>query len=211
MTETLHPTIYELAPSVAVVVARRFKGWVDKEDLIQECYAWAVGRNKQFSEQLDEPNLAKRQHNEKRIAYQMRRVAERYARKEKATKAGYQTGDEAFYDTTTIAQLLPFVIQSVLHGTVMQQAQDMINDGTPKKPSAPAESGNLIAILLDIKKAYEKLDVDDAKLLELRYHDAWTLNQIAQYLEVAVSTADRRCANSMRKLQDLLGGDTPWG
>ena len=210
MTEQLHPTIYELVPSVAIVIARRFKGWVDKEDLVQECYAWAIGRNKQFSELLDEPNLNKRQHNEKRIAYQMRRVAERYARKEKATKAGYHTGDEAFYDTTTIAQLLPFVIQSVLHGTVLQQAQDMINDVTPKKPSAPAESGNLIAILLDIKKAYEKLDVDDAKLLELRYHDAWTLNQVAQYLECATSTADRKCANAMRKLQDHLGGDTPW-
>ena len=93
---------------------------------------------------------------------------------------------------------------------MLQHAQDMINDGTPKKQAAPAESGNLIAILLDIKKAYEKLDPDDAKLLELRYHDAWTLNQVAQYLECATSTADRRCANAMRKLQDLLGGDTPW-
>ena len=210
MSEQLHPTIYEIAPSVAAVILRRFRGWVDKEDLIQECYAWALTRNKQFAEQLDEPDTNKRQHNEKRIAYQMRRVAERYARKEKATKAGYQTGDEAFYDTTTIAQLLPFVIQAVLHGTVLQQAQDMINDGTPKKPSAPAESGNLIAILLDIKRAYEKLDPDDAKILELRYHDAWTLNQVAQYLECATSTADRRSANAMRKLQDLLGGDTPW-
>lgn len=177
---------------------------------MQECYAWSLSKNAHFLEQLNEPNLNKRQRNEKRIAYQMRRMAERYARKEKASKAGYHTSDESFYETTTIAQLLPFVIQSVLHGTVLQQAQDMINDGTPKKPSAPAESGNLIAILLDIKKAYEKLDVDEAKILELRYHDAWTLNQIAQYLEVAVSTADRRCTNAMRKLQDLLGGDTPW-
>lgn len=210
MSEELHPTFYELVPSVATVIMRRFKGWVDKQDVIQECYAWAVAKNTTLLEQLNEPDLNKRQRNEKRIAYQMRRMAERYARKEKAGKAGYHTGDEAFYNTTTIAQLLPFVIQSVLHGTILQQAQDMINDGTPKKPSAPAESGNLIAVLLDIKKAYEKLDIDEAKILELRYHDAWTLNQIAQYLEVAVSTADRRCSNAMRKLQDLLGGDTPW-
>ena len=209
MTE-LHPVVYDLVPSVAGTIYRRYKNYVERDDIKQECMAWAMTRNAYITEQLSEENEERRKYNEQRIAYQMRRMAERYARKEKATKAGYQTGDEVFYQTTTIAQLLPFVIQSILHGTVLQQAQDMINDGTPKKPSAPAESGNLIALLLDIKRAYEKLDVDEAKILELRYHDAWTLNQIAQYLEVAVSTADRRCSNAMRKLQDNLGGDTPW-
>ena len=140
----------------------------------------------------------------------MRRAAERYARKEKASKVGYNVHDETFYETTTIAQLLPFIIQSVLNGTVLEQAQDMVNDGSPKKQSVPAESGNLLAILMDIKKAYQKLEPKDQKILELRYHDSYTLQQIAQYLECAVSTADRRCANSMRKLQDLLGGDSPW-
>lgn len=120
MSEDLHPTFYELVPSVATVIMRRFKGWVDKKDVMQECYAWSVAKNSAFLEQLNEPDLNKRQRNEKRIAYQMRRMAERYARKEKAGKAGYHTGDEAFYNTTTIAQLLPFVIQSVLHGTVLQ-------------------------------------------------------------------------------------------
>ena len=86
----------------------------------------------------------------------------------------------------------------------------MINDGTPKKPSAPAESGNLVAILIDIKKAYEKMEAEDRKILEMRYHDMFTLSQIAQYLECAVSTADRRCAMAMRKLQEKLGGDSPY-
>jgi RNA polymerase sigma factor (sigma-70 family) len=183
---------------------------VDREDVIQEIYAWCLIKADQFNELLSEPDSQKRVANEKRIAYQMRRVAERYARKEKATKSGYHTSDETFYETTTIAQLLPFVIQSVLNGTVLQQVQDMINDGTPKKPSAPAESGNLVAILIDIKKAYEKMEAEDRKILEMRYHDMFTLSQIAQYLECAVSTADRRCAMAMRKLQEKLGGDSPW-
>lgn len=210
MTKPLHKSIYEITPSVANVIMRRFRGWVDREDVIQEIYAWCLIKADQFNELLSEPDSQKRVANEKRIAYQMRRVAERYARKEKATKSGYHTSDETFYETTTIAQLLPFVIQSVLNGTVLQQVQDMINDGTPKKPSAPAESGNLVAILIDIKKAYEKMEAEDRKILEMRYHDMFTLSQIAQYLECAVSTADRRCAMAMRKLQEKLGGDSPW-
>ena len=129
MTPELHPTLYELVPSVTYVIVRKFKGWVDTDDVRQECYLWAIGRGQQFTDLLNEPDYNKRIHNEKRIAYQMQRMAERFARKEKARKAGYKTTDEAFYDTSTIAQLIPFVIASIVEGTVLEQAQEMINDG----------------------------------------------------------------------------------
>jgi RNA polymerase sigma factor (sigma-70 family) len=210
MTPELHPTLYELVPSVTYSIVSRFKGWVDPEDVRQECYLWAIGRGQQFTDLLNEPDLKKREHNEKRIVYQMRRVAERYARKEKARKAGYKVGDEAFYDTSTIAQLIPFIIASVVEGTVLEQAQEMINDGTPRKQSTPAEGGNLLAILIDLKKAYLKLEQEDKTILQMRYHDNFTLSQIAQYLECAISTADRRSTSALRRLQDRLGGETPW-
>ena len=210
MSPELHPTLYELVPSVAYSIVNKFKGWVDPDDVRQECYLWAIGRGQQFTDLLNEPDLKKREHNEKRIVYQMRRVAERYARKEKARKAGYKVGDEAFYDTTIIAQLIPFVIASIVNGTVLEQAQEMINDGTPRKQSTPAEGGNLLAILIDLKKAYLKLGQEDKTILQMRYHDNFTLNQIAQYLECAISTADRRSTSALRRLQDRLGGETPW-
>ena len=210
MTPELHPTLYDLVPSVSFVIARKFKGWIDPEDIKQECYLWAIGRGQQFTDLLNEPDLKKREHNEKRIVYQMRRVAERYARKEKARKAGYKVGDEAFYDTTIIAQLIPFVIASIVNGTVLEQAQEMINDGTPRKQSTPAEGGNLLAILIDIKKAYLKLEQEDKTILQMRYYDSYTLQQVAQYLECATSTADRRCTSALRRLQDRLGGQSPW-
>jgi len=210
MTFDLHPTFKDLVPSVANVIVRKFKGWVDRDDVKQECYLWAIGRGQQFTDLLNEENPNKREQNEKRIAYQMKRVAERYARREKASKAGYHISDEAFYDTTTIAQLIPFVIASVVDGTVLEQAQEMINDGQPRKQSTPAEGGNLLAILIDIKKSYLKLEQEDKTILQMRYHDNLTLQQIAQYLECATSTADRRCTSALRRLQDKLGGDTPW-
>lgn len=210
MSPELHPTLYELVPSVTYVIVRKFKGWVDTEDIRQELYLWAIGRGQQFTDLLNEPNFEKREQNERRIAYQMRRVAERYARREKARKAGYKTSDEAFYDTTLIAQLIPFVIASIVNGTVLEQAQEMINDGQPRGQSTPAEGGNLLAILIDIKKAYLKLEQEDKTILQMRYHDGFTLNQVAQYLECATSTADRRSNSALRRLQNKLGGETPW-
>lgn len=206
----INPVVYELAPSVAYTIYRRYKNWCEKNDIEQECIAWAITRNAYITEQMSEPNLNKRKHNEQRIAWQMRRVAERYARKEKAFKSGYQIQDEAYYESATIAQLLHFIIASVVDGTVLEQVQVMIQDGQPRGKSSPAEGGNLLAILIDIKKGYLKLEVEDQMLLRLRYFDAFTLQQIANQLECAVSTADRRCATSMRKLIDLLGGQSPF-
>ena len=198
----LDQTIYELAHSVANTIYRRYKAYVERDDIKQEILAWSLGRNIYLALELSEVDTDKRKHNEQRIAWQMRRVAERYARKEKASKSGYQTSDEAYYESATVGQLLPFVIASVLDGTVLEQAQQMIQDGQPKGKSSPAEGGNLLAMLIDMKKAYLKLEEEDQTLLRLQ--------QIAQLLECATSTADRRCAHSLRKLIDNLGGASPF-
>jgi len=210
MTKELHPILADLVPAVANSITRKFKGWVERDDLKQELYLWVLGRQSQYLDQLNEENKQKREHNVSRLAFQMRRIAEKYARREKARKAGYHPSDEAFYDTATIAQLMPHILASVIEGTVLEQAQELINDGQPRKQSTPAEGGNLLAILIDVKRSYLKLNEDDKVLLRMRYYDNVTLQEIAQYLECATSTADRRCTSALRRLQDLLGGETPW-
>ena len=209
MTE-LHPIVYELAPSVAYAIHRRYKHWVEKDDIAQECIAWAITRNAYITDQMSVEDVKQLEYNQKRIAYQMRRAAERYVRKEKANKSGYQLMDEAYYETLMLGQLLPFVIASVIDGTVLEQAQEMIRDGQPRGSSSPAEGGNLLASLIDIKKAFLELDQDDQILLRMRHHENATLQEIAAHLECAVSTADRRCTNALRRLQEKLGGDTPF-
>ncbi len=209
MTE-LHPILYDLVPSVAGTIARRFKGYVEFDDVKQECFSWCMTRTLYIDEQLNELNNEQRRHNEQRIAWQMRRVAERYARKEKAVKSGYQVGDESYYENATLGQLLPFVIASVIDGTILEQAQEMIRDGQPKGSSSPAEGGNILAMLIDIKKGYLGLEQEHRDLLTWRYHENLTLAQIAALLECAISTADRRCSNALHKLSDELGGQSPW-
>lgn len=206
----LHPIVYELAPSVAYAVHRRYKHWVEREDVTQECIAWAVTRNAYITEQMSVEDPKQLEHNQSRIAWQMKRAVERYARKEKANKSGYQINDEVYYQTFTLGQLLPFVITSIIDGTVLEQMQEMINDGQPRGSSSPSEGGNLLISLIDIKKCFLKLDQQDQAVLRMRHYENATLQQIAQFLECAVSTADRRCTNSLRRLQEELGGETPF-
>ena len=205
----LHPSLQDIIPSVVTVIFRRYRAFVERADLLQEAYSFCAGKPK-FTEQLNDENEEMRKANERRIGYQIKRHLERYCRKEKAHKSGYTTQDEAFYETVTIAQLLPYVIASVVNDTALEQAQNLINDGQPRKPAAPAEGGTLLAILVDIKKAYEMLEQEDKDILRLRYHENHTLQMLGQYLEVSVSTAERRANGALRKLQNNLGGQSPW-
>jgi RNA polymerase sigma factor (sigma-70 family) len=205
-----HPILNDIVPSVVSLVHRRYRNYVDRSDLTQESYAWLMTRVSYFNELLEEENEGIRLANQRRIGWQMKRAIERYARKEKASKSGYQTNDESFYDATTIAQLLPYVIASVVNDTAIEQAQSLVNDGTPRKPAAPAEGGNLLATLLDIKKSYKLLDEDEQNILRLRYHKNYTLQQLSEALECAISTADRRCSNALRKMLNFMGGESPY-
>ena len=209
MTEP-HPILNDIVPSVVSLVHRRYRKYVDRADLVQEAYAWLMTRVVYFNGLLEEENETVRLANQRRIGWQMKRAVERYARKEKATRSGYQTNDESFYDVVTIAQLLPYVIASIVNDTAIEQAQNLVNDGTPRKPSAPSEGGNLLATLIDIKKSYELLDEDEKKILRLRYHENYTLQQLSEVLECAISTADRRCGNALRKLLNFMGGESPY-
>lgn len=209
MTE-LNPVIYDIVPSIARVVHNQYNRWVDRDDIKQECIQWALIRTEYINSQLNIENETERKHNEQKIAWQMKRAAERYARKEKAAKSGYQTSDEAYYQTGALAQLLPFVIASVIDGTVLEQAQEMIKDGQPKGSSSPAEGGNLLAMLIDIKNCYEKLDAEDQRILVLRYHESCTLEQIGEILGCHFTTADRRCDRALRNLNKELGGPSPY-
>ena len=209
MTEP-HPILNDIVPSVVTLVHRRYRKYVDRADLVQEAYAWLMTRVVYFNGLLEEENETVRLANQRRIGWQMKRAVERYARKEKATRSGYQTNDESFYDVVTIAQLLPYVIASIVNDTAIEQAQNLVNDGTPRKPSAPSEGGNLLATLIDIKKSYELLDEDEKKILRLRYHENYTLQQLSEVLECAISTADRRCGNALRKLLNFMGGESPY-
>jgi RNA polymerase sigma factor (sigma-70 family) len=205
-----HPALDDLVPSVVVTIHRRFRAYTEKADLLQEAWAFTLAKGHQFNELLSDESEVQRKWNEKKIAWQIRRHLERYARKEKAAKSGYHINDEAYYDTITIAQLLPFVIKAHVTDTALEQSQILVNDGTPRKPAAPAEGGNLLAMLVDIKKGYEKLDKFDQDILRLRYHENQTLQLISEYLECAISTVDRKCSQALRRLQNNIGGESPF-
>lgn len=191
-------------------IHRRFAGYVERDDLIQELRVYVIKRphlekmlNDSYEVSKDEVKWVAR-----KIMARLRRTVEKYARKEKSAKLGYSTGDEFFYDTATIAKMLPVAFEFDSYGAVMV---DKVDDGTPRKPSVPSEGGNILAMVIDIRSAIDLLDADEQVMLQNRYSNSpMTLSEIAAEMGVSDSTVDRKIQSSLRKIIDTLGGPTPW-
>jgi DNA-directed RNA polymerase specialized sigma24 family protein len=97
------------------------------------------------------------------------------------------------------------VLPAVLRGDVTEAP--IINLGMPGKPSAPAEGGNLMAMMAEIKAAYLKLSTEDRHILYHRHANSLTYSDIATELALPSDDAARmRHRRAIKKLITRLGG-----
>ena len=194
----------DIANQVARVVHRKYHTYFDVSDVSQECLVWVVRREDKVKQWLD--------HSEGEEVYKggvrqlgktLSRHADRYCRKRKAQALGYQVDDEAYYSPITISELLPFVWEDVVSTT----------DTTKPKVGGggnPAEGGNYVIQLFDIRKALNKLDPSDKLILQMKFYEQLNFQEIAETLEVSDSTAHRKVDGALRRLNTHLGGQSPF-
>jgi DNA-directed RNA polymerase specialized sigma24 family protein len=202
--------VQDLVRASAYAIHRRFSGYVDLEDLVQELQIYVLQRPQLLTDLEAAYTVSKDETKwvARKLMARFRRHVEKISRKEKAAKLGYQMGDEFFYDTALIATLLPVALQFETQGAVLV---NQIDDGTPRKPPVPSEGGNVLGMVIDVRAAYELITDDEQLLLEQRYgKDPLILSDIAIAWNVSDSTIDRRIQVALRKLIDNLGGPSPW-
>lgn len=208
--KALHPAIPSLIKGAAHSIARRYRHYTTAADLSQDLYVFVISRASQLNDELTEAEANSKEEYkwvQRKVAARLRRAAERSARKEKAAKSGYLAADEYFYDTTQVAQLLPAALQFDIEGALLVEH---IEEG-PRAPKAPAEGGNLLAMVIDIRGAYDRLELDDQQLLEQRYGAApMLLKDMAEAWNISDSQVDRRIQSALRRLIDNLGGESPY-
>jgi len=194
----------DIATTVARQVHRKYTTYFDVSDLRQELLVWCVKREDKVKEWLD-PSKDKheRESGIKYLAKTLNRHADKYCRKRKAQSLGYELRDEVYYTPAVLTEILPYVWGEIA------EARDT---SKPKVSGGgnPAEGGNYIASVIDIRKGLEKIDAQDRLVLQLRFFENLTLSEIATSLEISDSTADRKVRGALRRLCYRLGGDNPW-
>ena len=174
---------------------------VDREDIKQSLYEWFVSHPKKLTEwegfsKKSAQNLLYRS---------LRNQALDYCLYWKAKSLGYEPSDLYYYEPAVVEAILP----AVLRGDITEAP--VLNLGMPGKPSAPAEGGNIMAMMAEIKSAYLKLSTEDRHILYHKYANSLSHAAIAEELALPSDDAARMRHNrAIKRLITRLGGFRPY-
>jgi RNA polymerase sigma factor (sigma-70 family) len=174
---------------------------VELDDIKQSLYQWFVEHPNKLNEweaigEKDAKNL---------IYRSLRNQALDYCQRWKAKSLGYETSDIYYYESVVVESLLPSVIRGEYGGS------HKLNLTGPSHPPAPAEGGNMNVMMIEIDKAYRKLNTEDRTVLFYRYAESMDYGDIATEMKLGSDDAVRMRHNrALKKLINRIGGFRPW-
>ena len=197
--ERIEPWDYIVA-HVADEYSKKFT-MVERDDIKQNLYEWFVSHPRKLTEW---EALGKK--SAQNLLYRsLRNQALDYCQLWKAKSLGYEPSDLFFYDASIVESFLP----AILLGATDKAPQ--LNLGMPGKPPAPAEGGNGMAMMAEIKSAYSKLSDEDKKILYLKYANQLPDVGIALELSLPSDDAARMRRNrAIKRLINKIGGYRPF-
>jgi len=197
--ERIEPWDY-IVVAVATEYHKKYN-MVELDDIKQSLYQWFVEHPRKLNEweaigQKDAKNL---------IYRSLRNQALDYCQRWKAKSLGYETSDLFYYEPEMIENLLPAVLLG--HEAEMPK----LNLGMPGKPPAPAEGGNLMAMLVEVDAAYHRLNTEDRAVLFHKYAESMDYGTIATEMGLGSEDAARMRHNrAIKKLINRIGGFKPF-
>jgi DNA-directed RNA polymerase specialized sigma24 family protein len=189
-----------IVQAVASEYSKKYE-MVELDDIRQSLYQWFVEHPNKLKEweaigEKDAKNL---------IYRSLRNDALDYCQRWKAKSSGYETSDVFYYDAAMIEALLPAVIRGEIG------VAHKLNLAGPGKPPAPAEGGNMMVMMIEIDKAYNKLSTEDRTVLFYKYAESFDYNTIATEMNLGSEDAARMRHNrAIKKLIIRVGGFRPW-
>ena len=197
--EKIEPWDY-IVVSVAAEYHKKYN-MVELDDIKQSLYEWFVSHPRKLSEweavgAKDAKNLLYRS---------LRNQALDYCQLWKAKSIGYEASDLFYYEPDMVEALLPAILRDDF--TVMP----VLNLGKTGRPPAPSEGGNMMAMMVEVDLAYNKLSKEDKVVLFYKYAMSLDYGSIAEQMELGSEDAARMRHNrAIKKLINRIGGFRPF-
>jgi hypothetical protein len=217
-------TIYEIATQLSRKLGKKWG--IDPDDIRQEILLWCLrkGIDGNFANIQDEEeaNLAAR-----RATASMRWEGERYCRREKANREGYDPRDEAYYGLRGLQELLVTYYQA----GIVEHSPIGASESVKRQKGTGAEHGTYLCSLLDVQAGLERIDPAMRQRLRLRFDcfAGMSDDRIASLSQSEIrdltgmhhdtmrnilgTTGDQirhRTETALKRLQITLGGPNPW-
>lgn len=197
----------EVTATIAWSLSKKYHRFAELSDIKQAMNEYAWKRKDKVAEYLIREDEGERRAGYKAFTTFMRRAGERYARKEKARALGFELGDEYFYKTVMIENLIKVLGSEDAH--LSNQVLDPDVHGVKAKKQA-SEGNNLLAMLADVDKAMKKLDPRTSGILNLRFANDLPLSEIATEWEISPQRVEQIVNKGLRDISEYLGGATPY-
>ncbi len=188
--------------SSAIATARGFKGFATHDDIQQELWLWVLASKHKIARWRVDMND---EDFEKMLRRVFRDVGTKYCREQKAEALGYKLGDEFYYTTGMLKEILP----SVFDRDAWINPPPVKGEGaqnSSRRSRTLDEGFNWVATLADVARAVDTLPERDQNLLRLVFSDAGARKDLAQSESVTVRAIDHRVDRALRHLLDALGG-----
>lgn len=197
----------EVTATIAWSLSKKYHRFAELSDIKQAMNEYAWKRKDKVAEYLIREDEGERRAGYKAFTTFMRRAGERYARKEKARALGFELGDEYFYKTVMIENLIKVLGSEDAH--LSNQVLDPDVHGVKAKKQA-SEGNNLLAMLSDVDKAMQKLDPRTSGILNLRFAADLPLSEIATEWQISPQRVEQIVNKGLRDISEYLGGASPY-
>ncbi len=193
---SITPEEMKVAERVGKRAASRWKN-VQAEDVISELYLWLALNREPIDRWKNEEG------GDGKLFVTLRREAAKYCAKEEATIIGRPLRQDNFYTVSLLKRALPFVFESV------PETIAKVNPVTGESYStgSPEDFGNAQAIMADIRGALYGINREMRTIIELRYRDGLTLEEIGELNNVTKVAAMNRVDRAVQRLSDALSGE----
>ncbi len=174
----------------------------DRADLVQEVYAWWLGAGAPAVEAYIGPNSEyDPQYGRNKLAVAVERLARNMCEREKAAAVGYNPEDTYRYSPNEVKRLLPMALDSTAL-TVPNNSFD-----SPRARHDPAENGNLLASVVDVRRALGRLSEFDRLFLQT-FAESDT-GHVADLFDMEEPSVLQRHSRLVARLVRVLGGQQP--
>jgi DNA-directed RNA polymerase specialized sigma24 family protein len=190
------PTARELG--VAERVARRIgQKWslVEEDDLTSHLYLWILTNESAVARWRSESS------GEGKLYVALRREAAKYCAKEQAARVGRPLNDGNFYTSEIVSRALPFIFEDAPETIVLE------NPVTGQTNHSVGEYGLGQAILADIQGSFYGLNPDVQTVLEWRFRDGLTFDEIGDLREITPRGAKKQVDRAVSRLVEALSGE----
>lgn len=195
MTVEIGPYLEAIVLPTVKDVARKWAGYVEEADLIQEAALWWYGEAQPYLAEYVTADAAY-----VRLRRSIWRACATYASREKAAQVGYYPDDQYAYRPDLVAQLLPVALdpQGLPDGGGVADLAGVRVHGNL------AEGGNVLAHFIDVKRAIEALSDEDRDFLAttVEFHEEW--ERIGRIYEIEPDSARRRHTRITERLARWL-------